>query len=98
MIASFGRFTCSSNSPYNSLTSLTGNGRPIGFGMRACSAAARSMHRERLGVPPLREQIERFHLTQHDLGLLAQFRRLRRRRRLAEFVDHRRARARHRRD
>ena len=34
--------TCSSNSPYNSLTSLTGNGRPIGFGIRACSAAARS--------------------------------------------------------
>ena len=54
-------------------------------------------HRKRLGVAPLREEIERLHFPQHHLGLLAQLRGLRGCRRLPEFVDHRRARvARHR--
>src|SRR5687767_11854065 len=42
----------------------------------------------RLMLAP-RKLIERLRLAQHDLGLFAQLRRLSRRRRFAEFADHR---------
>ena len=97
-IASVGRFTCSSSSPYNSFDVLHGKRPPDRLGHPRLQRRGAIHQRQRFGVPALRKQIERLHLAQHHLGLLAQLGRLRRRGGLAKFVDHRRARARRRQD